>query len=166
MLINEKYVELLLSTLYKVFACHCITNSANLSDINLFQVNESSPRQNMWNITVIRLQSIHMESIEVLQRRKMLPGSLWPWNWKLRKRQRLTSAEWGCLLHKKHKVGFMTVNLQIKKCKRQISIALLTRDLDLQWSEGGATKGALFLMVLIILICSLCIKFNRFCAFF
>ena len=167
MLINEKYVKLLLSTLYKVFACHYITNSANLSDINLFQVNESSPRQNMSNITVIRLQSIHMESIEVLQRRKMLPGSLWPWNWKLRKRQRLTSAEWGCLLHKKHKVGFMTANLQIKKCKRQISIALLTRDLDLQWRERGAPKGALFFyMVLIILICSLCIKFNRFCAFF
>ena len=68
MLINEKYVKLLLSTLYKVFACHYITNSANLSDINLFQVNESSPRQNMSNITAIRLESIHMESIEVLQR--------------------------------------------------------------------------------------------------
>ena len=68
MLINEKYVKLLLSTLYKVFERHYITNSANLSDINLFQVNESSPRQNMSNITAIRLESIHMESIEVLQR--------------------------------------------------------------------------------------------------
>ena len=72
---SGKYGEVLISKDNKVFKRHYMTNSGNLSDINLFKISKTNPRQKVQNIRVIRLESIHGENIGELQRRDLLRGS-------------------------------------------------------------------------------------------